>query len=141
MPSRSPRVAARTLNTVLAAPASAAVGDVGAPHSRDDVQALFVADELPAQLDHSVAQERRLLELQVASGFFHLLLEVLHHAGDLVLRDGAGDVFRLLLGHLLDAVGDVADGLADSLRLDAALNVVRFLYSAAALSLFDSAAH
>src|SRR4051794_22748036 len=80
----------------------------------------------PAQLDDLISEQRRLLELEVACGRFHLPLELLDHAHELVTWDLGNDagfastgVAHLLLGHGADAVCDVFDFLDDAAGYDA----------------------
>src|SRR3989304_5178478 len=116
-------------------------GSGRAAHLRDEAEPFLVADEIPAQLHDPVAQEGRLLELQVLRRVLHLLLQVLYQPRDLVLRDGPGDVGGGLLRHLADAVRYVAYRLADPLRLDAVLTVGLLLGAAGALRSPDGATH
>src|SRR3954470_780891 len=85
----------------------------------------------PAQLNDLISEERRLLELEVARGRFHLPLELLDHTHELVTWDLGNDagfatagIAHLLLGHGADAVCNVFDFLDDSARYDAVSLVV-----------------
>ena len=106
------------------------------------MERLRLRDELLAQLVDLIAQERRLLELQVLRGRLHLAFQVFHQPRQLVLGDVLRrDVLAPLLSDLLDVVGDVADRLVDALRRDALLRVVRLLHLAAPVRLVDRRAH
>src|SRR6266581_7740970 len=87
-------------------------------------QGLPVFHRVATKRNEPVAEFRRPLELQVASGFLHLAFEILDQALDLVRRqpgrkrgDGFFDRFLLLLL-------EVVDSLHDARRRDAVLHVV-----------------
>src|SRR6266516_5203078 len=85
-------------------------------------QGLTVLHRVATKRDEPVAEFRRPLELQVASGFLHLAFEILDQALDLVRRQPGrkrGDRFfdRFLLLLL-----EVVDSLHDARRLDAVLH-------------------
>src|SRR6266566_6354738 len=87
-------------------------------------QGLPVFHRVAPKRDEPVAEFRRPLELQVASGFLHLAFEILDQALDLVRRQPGrkrGDRFfdRFLLLLL-----EVVDSLHDARRRDAVLHVV-----------------
>src|SRR4051812_16123256 len=116
--------------------------------------------QLAAQLVDLVSQAGGVLEPQVGRGLVHLFFERLDEPAQLVRGEVAELVAAPLVALALHAAAavasrrrslavavgpqvgeDVGDGLADRLRIDAVLRVVRLLQPAAAVGLRDGVAH